>query len=287
MNNAERNGFPSGLGSLAAEKRVALQKIEGAQKSSMYLLYVDESGDIGINGSPSRYFVLSGFVVHELKWNETLETIITFRKHLRNKYGLKLREEIHSAVFIHKPGEMRRIAKSLRLRILREAIDFQAALPDINIINIVVDKSGKAQEYDVFDTAWSTLVQRFHNTISYRNFPGPQNAQDFGLLVVDQTDEKKLRNLVRKMRKYNPIPNRGGVGYRSMPITTLVEDAVHRNSLHSYFIQLADINAFFLFQYLDACKYIRKKGARNYFVRLDPVLCKVASANNPLGVVYR
>jgi hypothetical protein len=33
----------------------------------MYLLYVDESGDVGLDGSPGRYFALSGFVVHELR----------------------------------------------------------------------------------------------------------------------------------------------------------------------------------------------------------------------------
>jgi hypothetical protein len=253
----------------------------------MYLLYVDESGDIGLTGSPTRYFVLSGFVVHELKWNEILESIIQFRKHIRVRYGLKLREEIHAAAYIHKPGEAKRIAKSLRLRILRETIDFQATLPDVNIINVVVDKSGKPLDFDVFDTAWSTLIQRFHNTISHRNFPGPQNPQDYGLLVVDQTDEKKLRNLIRKMRRYNPVPHIGGVGFRSMPITTLVEDAVHRNSLHSYFVQLSDVNAFFLLQKYISCKFVRKKGAQNYFNRLDPVLCKVASTSDPLGIVFR
>ena len=253
----------------------------------MYLLYVDESGDVGITGSPTRYFVLSGFVVHELKWNEILESIIRFRKHIRERYGLKLREEIHATAFIHKPKEVSKIAKSLRLRILREAIDFQASLPDINIINVVVDKNGKPLDCDVFEMAWSTLIQRFHNTISHRNFPGPQNPQDYGLLVVDQTDEKKLRKLIRKMRRYNPVPHTGGSGYRSMPITTLVEDAVHRNSLHSYFIQLSDVNAFFLLQKYISGKYVRKKGARNYFNRLSPVLCKVASASDPFGIVLR
>ncbi len=252
----------------------------------MYLLYVDESGDTGLVGSPTRYFVLSGFVVHELKWNDTLKSIVQLRQHLRNRYGLKLREEIHSTAFIHRPGGLRRIVKSLRLRILREAIDFQAALSDINILNIVIDKKNKASNFDVFTAAWQAMIQRFHNTISYKNFPGPQNPLDFGLLVVDQTDEKKLRNLARKMRRYNPVPNTGGSGFRPLPISTVIEDPVHRNSLHSYFIQLTDINAFFLYQYLSACKYIKRKGAKNYFKRLDPVLCKVASKTDPFGVVF-
>jgi len=135
----------------------------------------------------------------------------------------------------------------MRLRMLRDVIDFQAALPDISIINVVVDKQGKPLNADIFEIAWTTLIQRFHNTMSHKNFPGPQNADDKGLLVVDQTDEVKLRNLSRRMRRYNPVPSAYGSGHFAIPITTIVEDAVHRNSQHSDLIQLADVNAYFLY----------------------------------------
>ncbi len=253
----------------------------------MYLLYVDESGDVGTQGSPGRYFCLSGMVVHELRWHETLEAIIEFRRYLRERYGLKLREEVHAQHFVHKPGDLVRIAKSLRLRMLRDVLDFQARLPDLSVINVVVDKEGKGPEADVFGMAWTTLVQRFHNTISHKNFPGPQNPDDCGLLVVDRTDEVKLRTLTRRMRRHNPVPRAFGEGTFRLPITTLVEDAVHRDSGHSYFIQLADVNAYFLYQRYHACKYVKKKGAQNYFNRLDPVLCRVASRNHPDGIVER
>jgi len=251
----------------------------------VYLLYVDESGDCGMTGSPGRYFVLSGVVVHELRWHATLDAIIDMRKNLRLVYGLKLREEIHAGEMIRKPGELARIPKSMRLRLLRDVLDFEATLPDVSVINVVVDKQGKPADYDVFEQAWKVLIQRFENTISHRNFPGPQNAQDYGLLVVDDTDEPKLRGLTRRMRIYNPVPNTGGSGYRQMPLRTLIEDPVHRNSRDSYFVQLADVNAYFLYQKLAACKYIRDKGARNYFDRLSPALCTVASAADPQGIV--
>lgn len=253
----------------------------------MYFLYVDESGDKGLDKSPTKCFVLSGLVVHELKWFETLETITNFRRFLKEKYGVKLREEIHASHLIHNPGDLARIPKSLRLQVLREIIDFEAQLSNISIINVIVDKQDKMPTDDIFDKAWGTLIQRFHNTIAYKNFPGPQNPQDYGLLVVDQTDEPKLRILTRKMRKYNPVPSMFGGGSMSIPITTVVEDPVHRNSLHSYFIQLADVNAFFLYQMHYPCKYIQQKGGKNYFKRLNPVLCKVASKTNEWGIVYR
>lgn len=252
----------------------------------MYLLYADESGDIGRNNSPTRFFCLSGLVVHELCWNDTLEAIINFRRRLRQVYGLKLREEIHAAAFIQKPGEMRRIPKSMRLRLLRDTLEFQASLINVNIINVVVDKAKPARANDVFKIAWQTLIQRFHNTLFRNNFPGTPNPKDQGMLIVDQTDEVKLRNLSRRMRRYNPTPSLSG-GFCHVPTDMIVEDAVHRNSLHSYFIQLADVNAYFLQQKYDPCGYIKTKGGRNFFNRLAPVLCKVASSAHPLGIVER
>lgn len=168
---------------------------------------------------------------------------------------------------------------------MRDAIDFKAQLTDVSIVNVLLDKADKSASYDVFENAWGTLIQRFENTLSYRNFPGPRNAQDYGILFVDRTDERKLRLLTRRMRVYNPVPNQGGAGYRQIPITTLVEDAVHRDSHHSYFIQLTDVNAYFLYQKHLPAGYIKKKGARNFFDRLAPVLCTVASASDPQGIV--
>lgn len=251
----------------------------------MYLMYVDESGDVGLASSPSRHFILSGFVLHELRWQAILDAIVVFRERLRTTYGLKLREEIHAAHFMYSSSHLQHIPKHRRLSILRDVLDFQASLPDVNIINVVVDKQGKAAPFDVFEVAWSTIIQRFHNTIGHGNFPGPRNATDYGILITDKTDEPKLRSLVRRMRKYNPVPNKAASGYRQLLITTHVEDPVHRDSLHSYFVQFADVNAYFLKQKLDPSKYVRGKGARNYFDRLNPVLCRVASSSHPQGVV--
>jgi len=240
-----------------------------------------------LNGSPTNYFALSGFVVHELSWHETLERVIQFRRDLKTRYGLKLREEIHSAEIIHRPGDLSRIAKSLRLRMLRDVLDFQANLPDVNIINVIINKTNKPPSYDVFASAWETMILRFHNTLSHRNFPGPQNAQDKGLIIVDKTEVKRLRDLRRRMGRFNPVPNLRGPGYRQIPVTTIVEDAIHRDSKHSFFIQLVDVNAYFLMQKYASCNYIKKQGGRNYFDRLAPVLCTVASRTNALGVVER
>lgn len=251
-------------------------------------MYVDESGDSGTTSSPTRYFTLTGIVIHELRWNEYLEKVISFRKRMRDKYGLLLREEIHSAHFINKPGALSRIKRNDRLSIIRYFTQELSLMTDLSIINIVVDKHGKPPTYDVLEHAWEALIQRFSNTMSHHNFQGPANADDRGIILPDMSEVKKITRLLRKMRKFNPVPNnsRHGDGYRNIMIKNLVEDPYFKDSKDSYFIQAADLAAFLIYQKLSPSSYIKKKGAQNYLNRLHPVLCKVASNENPDGIVY-
>jgi len=190
-------------------------------------MYVDESGDCGlpVTGSPTRYFILTGLVIHELRWKETVDRLIDFRKRMKSAFQLRLRDEIHAAEMLSRRSpKLSYIPRNNRLTILRHHINEIAALQDVSIINVVVDKTGKAAEYNVFEMAWKALLQRFENTISHKNFAGPANADDRGVLFPDHTDDKKLRILIRKMRKFNPIPNTSqmGPGYRQMPLVTVI-----------------------------------------------------------------
>ena len=253
----------------------------------MYLMYVDESGDPGLVNSPSRYFVLSGLVVHESHWQQYLDQLIAFRRRMQSAFGLRLSEELHAAAFISRPGGLVRIPRNDRLTIIRMFTSELAAMEQIRLINIVVDKSTKTPPCDPFVVAWRALLQRFSNTMSYRNFPGSFSSKESGMVFPDQTDIKKLTQLFRQMRRYNPVPNQTafGIGYRNLRITNIVEDPNFRSSAHSYYIQAADLAAFLLYQKLVPNSYIRRKSAHNYFDRLAPILCRVASSSDPQGVV--
>ncbi len=253
----------------------------------MFIMYVDESGDCGLQNSPSRYFVLSGIVIHELRWKEYLEQLISFRKRMLNTFDLHLRDEIHAGAFITRPKQLVRIKRNDRLSILRFFAKELSTLSDINIINVVVDKQGKPSTYDVFENAWEVLIQRFENTLSRRNFRGPQNPDERGMIIADNTDNKKLMQLIRKMRRFNPVPNRFGqqCGYRNLLLRNIIEDPNFRNSEESYFIQSADLVAYLLYQSIAPNVYIKKNGGHNYFYHLQPVLCTVASNSNQYGIV--
>lgn len=253
----------------------------------MYLMYVDESGDCGLVNSPSRYFVLTGLVVHEMRWRPYLDQLITFRRQIKQQFGLRLREEIHASEMVNKPGNLVRIKRYDRLAILRLFADELTTMSDLNLINIVVDKRGKPASYDVFTKAWQALIQRFENTINHHNFPGSANPDEGGMIFPDHTDDKKLTQLLRQMRRYNPVPNQTiyGPGYRNLMLTKIVEDPNFRDSGHSYYIQAADLAAYLLYQHLSPNSYMKRKAGSNYFLRLYPILCKVVSPKDPQGIV--
>jgi hypothetical protein len=259
----------------------------------MYLMYVDESGDPGIlSTSPTKYFVLTGLVIHESSWSDYLQKLIQFRREMRVQYGLGIREEIHAGKMISgrtKPP-MSFIPKHNRLAILRKYADLIGSMPSFNIINVVVDKSTKTVGYDVFESAWQALIQRFENTLDHGNFrpDAPKAENELGIILPDNTDGKKLTQLLRKMRYFNMVPNMRStyhVGSRNLRIGKIIEDPYLKDSRDSYFIQTADLAAFLLYQAFTPCSYIRKQGAKKLFSILEPALCKHASSTNKWGIV--
>lgn len=255
----------------------------------MYLMYVDESGDTGLINSPTKHFVLSGLVVHELRWQQYLDQLIDFRRRMKISFGLKLREEIHASAFINNPGKVARIPRHQRLAILRLFADELSTMRDFNVINVVVDKTKKPQDYDVFGMAWTALVQRFENTLAHHNFRGPANADERGIVFPDHTDDEKLTAVLRKMRRFNPIPNQShlGLGSRNLVVRNIIEDPNFKDSSKSFFVQACDLIAFLVYQAFAPNAYMKKNSGQNYFKRIEPILCKVASNNDPwrLGIV--
>lgn len=262
----------------------------------MYLMYVDESGDCGMmsDGSPTRYFCLTGLVIHELRWLDTLSELLIFRHWLKRKYKIYLEDELHAADMINKPSKtspsIQKLRKYERLAIIRNFADKIATLSDISLINIVIDKNtGHApNKNEVFRWAWYTLFQRFENTINRQNFPGPRNANERGIVFPDSTDGIKLRRFLSSMRMYNPIRMRRSDGASfdiDEPIRVIIEDPVLRDSKESYFIQAADCVAFLLKQSIEPSSFMRRHGGNAYFNRIEPVLCKHATNKHPLGIV--
>jgi hypothetical protein len=251
-------------------------------------MYVDESGDPGLTNSPTKYYVLTGLVIHELRWKPCLDGLISFRRRLKAGFGLRLREEFHAAAMLTRPGGLVRIKRHCRLAMIRTFTAELALMTDLNVINVVVDKVGKGPPYDCFNMAWRALIQRFENTLSNHNFRGPANPDERGTILCDHGTDKKIVALLRQMRRYNPVPSQPGFvqSYRVLPLNYIIEDPSFRDSAHSYFIQAADLAAFLLYQRLAPSAYMKKNSGQNYFAKLMPALCTVASSKDPHGIVW-
>ena len=249
-------------------------------------MYVDESGDTGLLNSPTRYFILTGIVFHELRWTNILTDLVSFRRLMRDTKGLKLREEIHANDFINKPGDLMRIPRNERVDILKKCIEWLNCQPDVSVFSVIVDKQGKSS--DIFELAWNALIMRFENTIRYKNFPGPQNADDRGIILSDNTDGAKLTKLIRRMRHFNSIPNSGslfGDGYRNIRLQYLIEDPIMRDSSNSLMHQIVDVTAYMIRQKYEPNSYMKKKAGQTIYRKLENVALKVASKSNDFGLV--
>lgn len=205
---------------------------------------------------------------------------------MRHQHGLRQHEEIHAGALINRPGDLKRIGRHDRLKIIRNHAKEISQLENVSIINVIVTKRADDDPGEVFDKAWRTLIQRFANTMEKNNFPVKTRKGTCGLVICDKTDPR-VNNLLRKMRRYNPIPNSNsyGPGYRDIPLPNVLEDPTHRDSRHSLFLQAADTVAYLLHQHERPNSFFRKMNAEDYFLRLEAVLCKQARPTDPLGIV--
>lgn len=251
-------------------------------------MYGDESGDCGaLPRSPSRYFVLVGLVVHELRWQTCFDQMVDFRRRMKANFGLKLREELHAAGMIFRPGPLVRMRRNDRLAIIRAFTNELSGMSDFKVIPVVVDKNAKPAGYDVFGAAWKSLLGRFDKVLEGGGLTGPADRDDRGMLLPDHADDAKLTALLRRARRCDPAADQqhGGTGHQNARLVNIIEDPCFRDSRHSFFIQAVDLIAFLLYQQLCPSAYIRRKGAVHYFERLSGIICRGMSVKDSQGIV--
>lgn len=245
-------------------------------------MYVDESGDPGIDKYSSPHFILSGLIVHQDEWDKYLSKLKTFRKSLKEKYQLNQRSEIHATelIRVNKMLEYKSISKTQRINILK---DYCTEIPHIfdtaTVINICI-QIDEHQEKDIFNLAWSRLIQRFDTFLK-------KGSKDKGVIVADDTQSNKLMSLQRKMRIYNPTPSNFDSGNYNAPIDNIIEDTFSRSSHHSYFIQTVDVIAHLLYRKEFPKGSLKKFGLEKQFQKLEPILLKQASKSDEFGIVRK
>lgn len=202
-----------------------------------YIVYFDETGDDGANTLSSKQFVLTSIYLNADCWQENYNKIREFRKNLKKKYGLHIKEEIHTKHLVRDKGMYRSYGwnNDQRKQLLIDITKLISSL-DIRVINVIIDKERiKNTDYPVLKNALTYNIQRIEN----------DSAGKWHYLII--TDEGRLapmRKTAREIRAFNPIQSHFG-GYQNSPIKGLIEDIMAKESTESYFIQICDFVSFF------------------------------------------
>jgi len=261
----------------------------------MYFMYVDESGDPGPYdlGKPAhlrstRNYIASGYVIPAEEWRNYLTYLLNVRRYLKKKFGFPIRAELHGAELIRPKSnnDIKRVTpRYKRIALYKEAMEsLSQGMQRATIIDVHLDKQkpvySSSTGRDIQDLVWGRLLQRY-STYLQKSCNG-----DFGLVFADETNEAKVRRLLRKMRVHNSVPSSIYAGESiSAPLINIVEDPIMRNSQSSYFVQVADLIAHALYRKLYPKGSLKKHNVDKLFDLVDPLLCKAASRYNPQGIV--
>jgi hypothetical protein len=258
----------------------------------VYFMYVDESGDPG-QWDPSKpasqqgtaYFILTGLILPAREWRNYLSAIVDIRRAIKMQYGVPVRTELHGATLINPRGNrhVKRLPRRMRVALYRDVLEaVTVRMPQAKVLNIYVDKLRprypSTQTADLQTRSWTFLIQRFDT------FLKSQEGTPLGIIFADETNEVKIRRILRKMRVYNPLPSLY-CGYYHNPIRQVVGDPVIRQSQHSYFIQVADLIAHALYRKEHRKGSYRHLNVDRLFDIIHPLLLREASRSDPEGIV--
>lgn len=243
-------------------------------------MYVDESGDPGISQYSSKHYILTGIIIHQSEWTKFLSRLKILRAELKNKFGLNVRNEFHSAEIFRVNNNLayKKIRKKDRIEMFKYYLSQIPIIFDTaKVINICLLKSSMPTTTNFQIAAWTRLLSRYDMYLK-------KSVKDVGIIISDETNDVILRNLLRKNRIYNPLKSKYGGTYNA-PTDSIIEDISHRKSQYSYLIQTADVICHALYRMEYPKPSLKKYNVDIAFKLIDPVLLKEASPADPMGIV--
>jgi hypothetical protein len=213
----------------------------------MYLAYVDESGDDGTKRGSSTSYALGCVMIDGADWARTFDQMIAFRRFVRDRFGIPVRAELKANHLLRNGGVLRSrsLSEMARFKLYRSLMRIQPKL-EMTTFAVVIDKRAAVKKFatarPTSDVAWEYLLQRLERRA--------HKERTEILVVHDEGDALTIRKRGRKARRAGTAGSSTGIGVLNVPFTRLLDDPVARNSQQSYFIQLADLNAYAAFRRL-------------------------------------
>lgn len=209
----------------------------------MYFAYFDESGDSGFQRSPTNTFALSALLIHDKDWLSALDQTIAFRRFLRDNFRLAGRVELKASWLVHNKGDVREAELSFaaRIALIQAAMRFQRKAKIFKVFTIVVVKDRIAKHpSDVRDIAWQYAIERIERFGT--------SMKDNVHIMPDEGHGDFIKKKIRAMRRFHYVPSAFGGSGLPRKAENIVEDSSDRRSSESFFVQLADLNAYASFR---------------------------------------
>lgn len=261
----------------------------------MNIAYFDETGDDGYPKYSSELFVMTSIYMEAQNWRNNYNQMLDFKKHLKDKYGLKVYEEFHTKDFLTNKHPYRNynFNKNTRLNIFEKFIELITRL-NIKSINVCINKKNIFNdEYDVLEKALTYNITRIQYDLDKK-----YGENELFLIITDEGRVGKMKKITRKAQRYQNIPSKiyPGTSY-SYKINKLIEDPLPKDSEEAFFVQVSDIISFLIHLYAlnifnnsDWANRIKRilslKKVLNLLNEMKPILNTKASANNEFGIVH-
>jgi len=183
--------------------------------------------------------------VEARKWPDVFDDLIQYRRFLKDRFGIPVRAEIKANYLLHNGGPFRQFKLSERARfaVYRGMMRLQSKL-GIWSFAVVVRKDvmgTRGLPGDPREIAWEFLLQRLER---FTTKTGTQ-----AMLIHDEGEGGIIRSLARKARRAGIAGSAFGSGVLKRPARLILDDPSSRKSHESYFVQLADLDAYAAFRH--------------------------------------
>ena len=234
----------------------------------MHLVYIDDSGD-------NQTICFSAICFPAQDWQTALAHWNAMRKQMRDSDGIYMRKELHATEFVGGQGRIAKhfVPKGARGRLFNFVVSSIALLPNVQIFNAC---SVRGRHEQLFRNLLTRIDTNMRKSGSYA--------------LIFSDEGKDYNAMLRRMRRYNPVPSRygrwpDGNPYKNIPVDFIIEDINYRDSARAPFVQAADFCAYSLHRKEKPLASKTRLGIDLAFPMLDAVLVKAANAADPHGII--
>ena len=233
------------------------------EDAGVRIAFVDESGDVGGIGSPTRHFVLVALVVEHASWAAVNAELSAMRERLHRSLELRLDAEIHASAFLSRQPS--HLGLSIRSRFLcaHHMLRTLSVLPGTGFRRVAIAKAAEGR--GVFDIAWENLLYGVARIPS----PGESSCPSKGLVVV--CDHHGARPYIPSERVRSMLPES----------SQLLDLPYGRDSADNSVLQMSDLLAYLTKQSIEPNAFFSKSRNQSILHMTDDLFggpCQVISS---------